>query len=259
MVFDQDEFVHLLTDYYQFCNRVFWHCTVRQAPLGGWPSITPESLAGLAKNDIVIDLLRHVPYVDYPEQDILACKPIIMDHTTIIDYRSEETHKRVQNKIEDYTEPYNNGHPPIPPSCACIATRLSRNGYFVAVDTDDGYIYCGDPNGQHDEPPTDLNLFLKQYNNDAANEWRACGVNVYRPADFFAFCKQRFLELRWIGLGQWHMEALRMNDEWDDDGNEKHWELANKMKEAGWPGDGEGGGWDRAKFEATVNEDETEE
>ncbi|KAF6805960.1 hypothetical protein CMUS01_14499 [Colletotrichum musicola] len=222
-MFDRDEFVHLLTDY-------------------------------------LIDLLRHIPYVDYPEQDILVFTPIIMDHTPIIDYRSEETHKRIRNnKIEDYAEPYNNGHPPISPSCACIATCLSRNGYFVVVDTDDGYIYWGDPNGQHDEPPTDLNRVLKQYSNDAANDWRACGVNVYRPADFFNLCKQRFLELRWIGLGQWHMEALRMNGEWDDDGNEEHWELANKMKEAGWPGDGEGGGWDRTKFEASANEDEAEE
>ncbi|KAF6819412.1 hypothetical protein CPLU01_13053 [Colletotrichum plurivorum] len=201
MPFDRDQFVHLLTDYYEFCNRVFWHGTVRQAPPGG-----------LTKNDTVIDLLSCVPYVDYPEQDILACTPIIMDHTQIIDYRSEET-------LEGYVEPYNNGHPPIPPSRACIATCLSRN----------------------------------------ANEWRACGVNVYRPADFFALCKQRFMELRWIGLGQWHMEALRMNGEWDDDGNEEHWELANKMKEAGWPGDGEGGGWDRAKFEASANQDEAEE
>ncbi|KAL0935700.1 uncharacterized protein CTRU02_210291 [Colletotrichum truncatum] len=255
MAYDRDEFIRLLTDYYEFCNRIFWKATVRQAPPGGWPSINHESIAGLAKNDTVIDLLRHLPYVDYSEQD-LYFMPIILDETPIVDYRREDLQQLVRDgKIEGYVEPNNGGNPPIPPSCACIATCLGRKGYYVVVDTDDGYVYWGDPNGQHDEPPTELNDVLDRYEGDSANYWRNSGVNVYRPADFFSLCKQRFRELRWVGLGQWQMSAMRMGDEWDEV-DEDHLDLVEKMRAAGWPGDGEGGGWDRARFEAEVYTDD---
>ncbi|GKT57901.1 hypothetical protein ColTof4_09881 [Colletotrichum tofieldiae] len=39
--------------------------------------------------------------------------------------------------------------------------------------------------------------------------------------------------------------------DWDDI-DEGHLDLVEKMKAAGWPGDGEGGGWDRAKFEKEI-------
>jgi len=38
-------------------------CVV-DAPEEGWPSITQTSLAGLEKTDKVIELLRHLPYID---------------------------------------------------------------------------------------------------------------------------------------------------------------------------------------------------
>lgn len=34
------------------------------APEDGWPSITQSSLVGLEKTDQVIDILRHLPYID---------------------------------------------------------------------------------------------------------------------------------------------------------------------------------------------------
>lgn len=66
MAHDRDEFVRLLTDYYNFCNRAFWNATVAQAPSGGWTSINQETLAPLKRNGTVFDLLRHMPYIDSP-------------------------------------------------------------------------------------------------------------------------------------------------------------------------------------------------
>ncbi|GKT57902.1 hypothetical protein ColTof4_09882 [Colletotrichum tofieldiae] len=153
------------------------------------------------KNDTVIDLLRHLLYVDYSEGDRYFM-PIILDETPITDYRRKDSQNYTSDgKIEGYVEPFDGGNPPIPFPCACIATCKGRNGYYVVIDTDDGYVYWGDPNGQHDEPPTELNDILKQYEGDKTNYWRDCGVNVYTPADFFALCKQRFREMHWIGLG----------------------------------------------------------
>ncbi|WAO96026.1 Hypothetical protein NCS54_01368200 [Fusarium falciforme] len=259
MAFDRDDFVRLLTDYYEFCSRTFWDVTVQHAPAGGWPSINHETLARLQKNDQVVELLRHLPY---PEFNQGVYTPLIMDHTGIVDWRSEYTHALIRNEsLEVKPEPFTNRDPPLTPSCACIAKSVSRDGYFVVIDTEDGYIYWGDPNGEHDEPQPELNATLDRFTDDPANMWRdpLSGVNVYRPADFFALCKQRFRELRWIGMDQWNISALRMNYEWDElDEEDEHAELVAMMREAGWPGDGEGRGWDRAKFEALLQEENSE-
>ncbi|KAM6529168.1 hypothetical protein FALCPG4_007314 [Fusarium falciforme] len=139
-----------------------------------------------------------------------------MDHTRVVDWRREYTHALIRNdRLETKPEPFTNRNPPLTPSCACIATSVGRNEYFVVIDTEDGYVYWGDPNGEHDEPEPELNATRDRFNQDPAKKWRDgfSGVNVYLPADFFALCKQRFRELRWIGMGQWNVSALRMNSE----------------------------------------------
>lgn len=257
MAFDQDEFVHLLTDYYDFCNRVFWeHTAVARAPVGGWPSINQDSVANLEKNDAAFDLLRRLPYVDF-EQGWASDPPNIMNKTNIVDYRSEDIQAKIrERRFETYAEPSLEGNGPLPPSCVCFAVSEGRNGYNLVVDTDDGNVYWCEPNGEHDEPGTELNDVVEEsYAGDEAQSWRVGGVNVYRPRDFFALCKQRFRELRWIGIDTCNVDSLRMDCEWSDD-YEDHMAKVRKMQRAGWPGDGEGRGWDRARFRASLYEDE---
>lgn len=266
MAYDRDEFIRLLTDYYNFCNRVFWDATVVQAPAGGWPSVNQETLANLKRSDTVIDLLRNIPYIDHPKNEQA---PLIMNNTPTVDYRHEDTQKKIREGfIEGVAGPYTGQDPTIPPSCAAIAICSSRNGYQVILDTNDGYIYWGDPNGRHDEPAPELNSTLKQFEGDEANQWRF-GFNVYEPADFFTLCKERYRDLSWIGLGTWTMSAMRWNMGWeyesepdpdsDPEDDYSHSKLARMMKKAGWPGDGEGRGWDRAKFKRLLSQGNDEE
>lgn len=255
MAFDQDEFIHLLTDFYEFCSRAFWDLGVQYAPEGGWPSINQQTLAGLEKNNEVIELLRHLPYPDFnvePQQ--AAYMPLIMFDTPVIDYRSEYIQDLIGKDIpNEFPEPYNYEDRRLPPSCVGIALTFSRNGYFVVVDTEDGYVYWGDPNGQHDEPGQQLNITLEKFEDDPENDWRSpcVGVNVYRPVDFFKICKQRFRELRWIGAGHWHIDSLRMYCKFEDM-DEEHARQVKCMRAAGWPGDGEGRGWDQEKYGALL-------
>ncbi|OLN83758.1 hypothetical protein CCHL11_08725 [Colletotrichum chlorophyti] len=269
MAYDRDEFVRLLTDYYNFCNRVFWNATVVQAPAGGWSSINQNTLANLKRSDTVIDLLRHIPYVDYPEKHLIYA-PLVMVNTPVTDYRHEDIQKKIRDDyIEGLTAPVTGQDPAIPSSCAGIAICRNRNGYEVILDTNDGYIYWGDPSGQHDELAPELNSTLEQFKGDEANKWRFYGFNVYEPADFFALCKERFRELNWIGLGPWDMSVMRSDMNWeyeseadsdsDPEDDFSHNKLARKMKKAGWPGDGEGLAWDRSKFERLVSQGNDEE
>ncbi|KAL0936201.1 uncharacterized protein CTRU02_208416 [Colletotrichum truncatum] len=268
MVYDRDEFVRHLTDYYNFCNRVFWNSTVVQAPAGGWSSITQETLANLKRNDTVIDLLRHMPYPEHPEEGLIY-RPLMMVNTPVIDYRRGDVQHKIRgDQIEGFVTPITGQDPPIPPSCVGIAICTNRNGYEIILDTEDGYVYWGEPTGTHDEPKQGLNSTLERFKGDEANKWRSV-FNVYEPADFFATCKERFCDLNWIGLGQWDMSVMRMNMNWEYDSETdsesdpeddfSHNKLAKKMKKAGWPGDGEGRGWDRAKFDRLVSQGNEEE
>ncbi|KAI8180536.1 hypothetical protein K4K48_012593 [Colletotrichum sp. SAR 10_66] len=216
MAYDRDEFVRLLTDYYNFCNRAFWNATVTQAPSVGCTSINQETLAPLKRNSTVFDLLRHMPYIDSPGNSVVLA-PFIMEYTPITDYRSED----LQNKIrEDYIEGLvaaTTGQDPPLPSCA------------------------------HDEPASALNSTLERFRGDPANGWRLAGFNVHEPAELFALCKERYRELSWIGLGPSHMSVMRRNMNWeyesepgsdsDREDGFSHNKIARKIKKAGWPGD----------------------
>jgi hypothetical protein len=147
MAFDQAEFITLLTDYYEFCNRVFWD----------WPSITQSTMANLHKNDAAIDLLRHMPFVDFEPLDAAYGKHLVMKNTRIQDYRSKEIQDRIRDgDLEIYVEPVLGEGESISPSCICFANSNGRIGYFLVVDTADGYVYWGDPTGEHDEPAPEL-------------------------------------------------------------------------------------------------------
>ncbi|KAM0277635.1 hypothetical protein ACHAQH_005663 [Verticillium albo-atrum] len=151
MPHDRHDFTRLLPDYYEFCNRVFWDATVAEAPYNstGWSSINRKTMGNPEKTNVVIDLLRHIPCVDFPEKG-MKYKSLILDETLMIDYRNEEIQRFIANgEIENQIEPDTEIDPILPPSCVVIAMPQDRYGYQMVLDTDDGYIHCGGAEGQH--------------------------------------------------------------------------------------------------------------
>jgi hypothetical protein len=59
------------------------------APEGGWPEITQSSLVGLEKTDAVIELLRHLPYMNTSNNHNTQ----IAFSTSAIDYRAIGNYK----------------------------------------------------------------------------------------------------------------------------------------------------------------------
>ena len=103
--------------------------------------------------------------------------------------------------------------------------------------------------------------------------WSKCGLkhkhkDVY-SLNYLTLCKERYRDLSWIGLGPWDMSVMRRDMNWeyesepdsdsDPEDDFSHNKLARKMKNAGWPGDGEGWDWDRTKFERLVSQGNDEE
>jgi hypothetical protein len=113
-----------------------------------------------------------------------------MHETPVVDYRLSYVYNAINgDELEIKTEPFTDRDPPLPASCVCIVTTLTSNGSSVVVDTEYGYVYWTYAQGKHDEPAPELNQTLERFDDDAANEWRYYGTNVYHPADFFELCK----------------------------------------------------------------------
>lgn len=61
----RDELVTIIGDYYKFLVKFYIpESSLKFPPQGGWPSITPETTKGFPRPPMVIDLLKHSPYID---------------------------------------------------------------------------------------------------------------------------------------------------------------------------------------------------
>lgn len=94
-------------------------------PPEGWPHITQENeaFASLGKTDEVIELLRHLPYLDSRRE-----KWLVRPETRACDYVNQEP-SHYQDAI-----PKDAGIPP----WVINLTDSGRNGYSLMFDTSDG-------------------------------------------------------------------------------------------------------------------------
>ena len=71
MPYSRDELVSELTSYYKFIVDLYLPVArVKHPPVGGWPELTKDFLAPLNKNDAVVDLIQHLPYVGIEKEDL---------------------------------------------------------------------------------------------------------------------------------------------------------------------------------------------
>ena len=61
----RDELVTIISDYYKFLVKFYIpESSLKFPPPGGWPSITPKTTKGFPRSLLVIDILKHLPYID---------------------------------------------------------------------------------------------------------------------------------------------------------------------------------------------------
>ena len=76
---------------------------------------------------------------------------------------------------------------------------------------------------------------------------------AYSPEDFFEMCKEQFRILNWMPvLHDWErgqVIELYRHQEWTGE----DLKTMKILRDAGWPGDGEGGEWDKAAAEVAMN------
>lgn len=143
-VYDRDEIVQAVTSSYQFLSTLHIPSSaIRYPPLDGWPDVDGRTYGWLNKNDRVIDLMRHLPYLS---RDHLGSYQIYMN-TGAIDYNGEHVQRSMRFAAEhDVEVDLLDIEPPldytyIPPHVLSLASETSgANGYFFLIDTDRGTI-----------------------------------------------------------------------------------------------------------------------
>jgi hypothetical protein len=130
--YDQQETITELTDFYSFLSTLPYiePTAVLTPPPTGWPDITRENFSGLRKNDVVIGLLQHLPYIDLSGHEY-----VIAPDTYPSDYRGEVFQRDVtKESIGRYLPLVDVEFP----EWVISLTYGSRDGKYVMLDTTDG-------------------------------------------------------------------------------------------------------------------------
>lgn len=65
--YSRDTTLEVVRAYYMFLTTIpaIPISATLEAPVDGWPNVTTRSLSALKKNEVVIDLLRHLPIIEH--------------------------------------------------------------------------------------------------------------------------------------------------------------------------------------------------
>lgn len=139
--FDPGKIIAALGDFYTFLAKLPWiePADVLSPPPGGWPNITRENFACLGKNDEVIELLRHLPYIRMDGKGLYERDYALAYSTFPCDYRRSYFQK--PNFTED-AQPWevpetDGGRFSFPPWVVPL-TYGKNHGDYLMLDTTDG-------------------------------------------------------------------------------------------------------------------------
>lgn len=123
-MYSQDATVAALLAYYrEVVKQPYLDETALQvAPAGGWLSIDEARLRKYGKNDTVIELLRHLPYLDSPSRS----ERLLVDWETVpLNYK--QTARNMMDEVY-----------PVPGHCVYLTTGVDREGFSRILDTERG-------------------------------------------------------------------------------------------------------------------------
>ncbi|OCL06226.1 hypothetical protein AOQ84DRAFT_411663, partial [Glonium stellatum] len=130
--YNREEIITAVTEFYKSLARLPYIelADILIPPPDGWPHITEEKFAALRKNHEVIELIRHLPYMNMSRHEYM-----IAPDTYPIDYRGKGF-----NEGEVSEESAGRAIPPglEVPEWVVPLTYGSRDGTYLMLDTTDG-------------------------------------------------------------------------------------------------------------------------
>ncbi|KAF3036808.1 hypothetical protein E8E12_005642 [Didymella heteroderae] len=105
----RDELVTIIGDYYKFLVKFYIpESSLKFPPSGGWPSITPETTKGFPRSPMVIDLLKHLPYIDEKQAGQMIThinyKCDVADYSTMTSEQWAEDDQWHAESLKDWIE-----------------------------------------------------------------------------------------------------------------------------------------------------------
>ncbi|KAK5687603.1 hypothetical protein LTS10_001743 [Elasticomyces elasticus] len=193
--YNRDEICKVFLNFYNFLASMppYEPSDVLVPPEGGWPSVTPDKMLKLDKNHTVIDLLKHLPYLNMDKRNDPEAKSkyTIIHDTEPLDYRGRMFDEALQANFNPFYGPkYVPPHGPFPEWVIPIAAFTSRNGEFGLLDTTDGTI-TRHLNAGYSYDPT--------YAKDDPRSWRdECENETYPAAVYFDGLINDFCNSVWL-------------------------------------------------------------
>ncbi|PVH81337.1 hypothetical protein DL98DRAFT_624756 [Cadophora sp. DSE1049] len=203
ITYSGDATVAAFCDYYQFLTKMYLkESDPIEPPKGGWPMITPTVLAGLEKDEKVIDLLRHLPYMrcSCDESSDAAPWAKMMDWQHVCDIISAGKH---DTSAEVYKFLAEGEYQDKIPSTVVGLLDTGPDVECFFLDTDQGTIY-----------------------------WPECHIQYAIP-NFFELLKNQFRDLQFIPIST---EKVILNYERARAGEEGMLPMLQAIyREHGWP------------------------
>jgi hypothetical protein len=132
----QIEVATALRDFYGFLTKLPWlePDDVLEPPEQGWPNINSDNFAAFHKSDVVIELLKHLPYIrmDGPRGDYN-----VAGLTWPCDYR-RKYFQEVGPEIDCWEIPDTSHRNMTMPEWVIPLTYGKVNGSYIMLDTSDG-------------------------------------------------------------------------------------------------------------------------
>ena len=144
--YSQSATVDAITSFYEFLVDLHLPLSVlKRPPPTGWPHLTPDSLAFLDKTPAVVELMRHIPYIEAPKYSD-PDQHQIYEKTICNDFAGREFWRGGQDRDwvrKEQTEP-GEGYSTIPAHVLVLARSRSRDGYWIFIDTERGTAVLAD-------------------------------------------------------------------------------------------------------------------
>ncbi|XPS91876.1 hypothetical protein M3J09_001285 [Ascochyta lentis] len=152
-MYSRDECIVAVSDFYDFVGKMFMdvQSSIIYPPSDGWPNMTPEVMGCLGKNEEVISLLRHLPYLEdkpYSERpDCLPneCRPLGWKTTVDNLKDGEEDNEGVLFQTEGQVHRFGDR---IPKHCVGLMDVVTESGdgiqNVMLLDVENGLVYWMD-------------------------------------------------------------------------------------------------------------------
>jgi hypothetical protein len=225
-IYNQQEIITGLTDFYHFLSSLPYidPAAVLVPSPSGWPNISQENFSALGKNGDVIDLLKHLPYIDSSKRQYL-----IAPNTQPTDYRGEVFQQNVTVESIGRCKPLGDVEFP---EWVINLTHGNRDGTYALLDTTDGKVRLGVELSYLRIRLNDVVGTVTEYNIQDSNDpkyggndprsWRNYCEGKTRP--FLALLddwKDRYYTLQWMG----HVSNGWPTIMWADRGDENYEEV----------------------------------